>query len=138
MEENHQEPVAAEESEETKDLKAPREGRDGKPAKKNYKKQAFKKFCLFCQEKSTIDYKDVNKTQTLYRRGRKDSSPPYDGHLCKASKRAFDCDQTRESRFFDSFQSRLTQSRNVKDLAKTQGLFLFRSEKRKNLLRRNA
>ena len=42
MEENHQEPVAAEESEETKDLKAPREGRDGKPAKKNYKKQAFK------------------------------------------------------------------------------------------------
>ena len=72
MEENiQQEPVAAEESEETKDLKAPKEGRDGKPAKKNYKKQAFKKFCLFCQEKSTIDYKDVNKLKRFIAEGGK-------------------------------------------------------------------
>lgn len=72
MEENiQQEPVAAEESEESKDLRAPREGRDGKPAKKNYKKQAFKKFCLFCQEKSAIDYKDVNKLKRFIAEGGK-------------------------------------------------------------------
>lgn len=71
MEENiQQEPVAAEETEEAKE-RAPKENRDGKPAKKNYKKQAFKKFCLFCQEKSTIDYKDVNKLKRFIAEGGK-------------------------------------------------------------------
>lgn len=72
MEENiQQEPVVAEESEEAKDARAPKEGREGKPAKKNYKKQAFKKFCLFCQEKSVIDYKDVNKLKRFIAEGGK-------------------------------------------------------------------
>lgn len=71
MEENiQQEPVVAEESEETKE-RAPKDSRDGKPAKKNYKKQAFKKFCLFCQEKSAIDYKDVNKLKRFIAEGGK-------------------------------------------------------------------
>ncbi len=69
MEENQQEvaPVA-EETEEAKDAKPAREG---KPAKKNYKKQAYKKFCVFCQEKSTIDYKDVNKLKRFIAEGGK-------------------------------------------------------------------
>lgn len=71
MEENiQQEPVAAEESEENKE-RVQRDNRDGKPAKKNYKKQAFKKFCLFCQEKSTIDFKDVNKLKRFIAEGGK-------------------------------------------------------------------
>ena len=72
MEENiQQEPVAEETVEETKDVKAPREGREGKPAKKNYKKTAFKKYCLFCQEKSTIDYKDTAKLKRFIAEGGK-------------------------------------------------------------------
>lgn len=70
MEENIQQEPVAEENEEAKD-RAPREPRDGKPAKKNYKKQAFKKFCQFCQEKSTIDYKDVNKLKRFIAEGGK-------------------------------------------------------------------
>lgn len=70
MEENMQQEPVAEESEETKD-RAPKENREGKPAKKNYKKQAFKKFCLFCQEKSTIDFKDVNKLKRFIAEGGK-------------------------------------------------------------------
>ena len=72
MEENiQQETVPAEETEETKDVKAPREGRDGNPAKKNYKKQGFKKFCQFCQDKSVIDYKDVQKLKRFIAEGGK-------------------------------------------------------------------
>ena len=72
MEENiQQEPVAEEMGEETKEVKAPREGREGKPVKKNYKKQAFKKFCLFCQEKSVIDYKDTAKLKRFIAEGGK-------------------------------------------------------------------
>lgn len=71
MEENQQEAVAAEETSEEVKERAPRENRDGKPAKKNYKKQAFKKFCLFCQEKSTIDFKDVNKLKRFIAEGGK-------------------------------------------------------------------
>ena len=72
MEENiQQEPVAEETSEETKEVKAPREGREGKPVKKNYKKAAFKKFCLFCQEKSAIDYKDTAKLKRFIAEGGK-------------------------------------------------------------------
>lgn len=71
MEENMQRDVALEENDEAKDFKAPKEGRDGKPLKKNYKKQAFKKFCLFCQEKSVIDYKDVSKLKRFIAEGGK-------------------------------------------------------------------
>ena len=72
MEENiQQESVAEEVSEETKEVKTPREGREGKPAKKNYKKAAFKKFCLFCQEKSAIDYKDTAKLKRFIAEGGK-------------------------------------------------------------------
>ena len=71
MEENQQEAVVAEETSEEVKERAPRENRDGKPAKKNYKKQAFKKFCLFCQEKSTIDFKDVNKLKRFIAEGGK-------------------------------------------------------------------
>ena len=72
MEENiEQEPVAEEVVEETKDVKAPKEGREGKPVKKNYKKTAFKKYCLFCQEKSTIDYKDTAKLKRFVAEGGK-------------------------------------------------------------------
>ena len=72
MEENiQQETVAEENVEETKDVKPQREGRDGKPLKKNYKKAAFKKYCLFCQEKSTIDYKDTAKLKRFIAEGGK-------------------------------------------------------------------
>ena len=72
MEENtQQETVAEEVVEESKDTKAPKEGREGKPVKKNYKKAAFKKYCLFCQEKSTIDYKDTAKLKRFIAEGGK-------------------------------------------------------------------
>lgn len=61
-------PAAAETREENKEVKEPREGR---PAKKNYKKQNYKKVCLFCQEKSTIDYKDVAKLKKFISEGGK-------------------------------------------------------------------
>ena len=58
-------PVAAE-------TKEPKEGaRDGRPAKKNYKRQNFKKVCLFCQEKSTIDYKETAKLRKFISEGGK-------------------------------------------------------------------
>ena len=71
MEENIEQVPVAEEAEETKDVKAPREPREGKPVKKNYKKPAFKKFCLFCQEKSTIDFKDTAKLKRFVAEGGK-------------------------------------------------------------------
>lgn len=42
-----------------------------RPAKKNYKRQNYKKVCLFCQEKSTIDYKEVNKLRKFISEGGK-------------------------------------------------------------------
>ena len=45
--------------------------REGRPAKKNYKKQNFKKVCLFCQEKSTIDYKETAKLRKFISEGGK-------------------------------------------------------------------
>ena len=46
------------------------EGRE-RPAKKNYKRQNYKKVCLFCQEKSTIDYKETNKLRKFNSEGGK-------------------------------------------------------------------
>ena len=48
-----------------------REARDEKPAKKSFKKQNFKKVCLFCQEKSSIDYKDTTKLRKFISEGGK-------------------------------------------------------------------
>ncbi len=55
---------------------APREkaekGEKGdRPAKKGFKKQNFKKVCLFCQEKSEIDYKDTAKLKKFIAEGGK-------------------------------------------------------------------
>ncbi len=55
---------------------APREkterGEKGdRPAKKGFKKQNFKKVCLFCQEKSEIDYKDTAKLRKFIAEGGK-------------------------------------------------------------------
>lgn len=58
----------ATEREEGKETREPREAR---PAKKSYKKQNFKKVCLFCQEKSEIDYKDVAKLRKFVSEGGK-------------------------------------------------------------------
>lgn len=49
---------------------AAREVRE-RPAKKNYKRQNYKKVCLFCQEKSTIDYKETNKLRKFISEGGK-------------------------------------------------------------------
>ena len=49
---------------------AAREVRE-RPAKKNYKRQNYKKICLFCQEKSTIDYKETNKLRKFISEGGK-------------------------------------------------------------------
>ncbi len=67
-----EEPVAeiTEETDENKDAKFSKETRDGKP-KKKYNKQAFKKFCLFCQEKSSIDYKETAKLKRFISEGGK-------------------------------------------------------------------
>lgn len=72
-------PVAAEETPEKteapapagdKEAREPRD-RDGRPAKKNYKRQNFKKVCLFCQEKSAIDYKETAKLRKFISEGGK-------------------------------------------------------------------
>ncbi len=49
---------------EAKEAKEPR-------AKKNFKKQNFKKVCMFCQEKSQINYKDVAKLRKFISEGGK-------------------------------------------------------------------
>lgn len=49
------------------DAKEAREPR----AKKNFKKANFKKVCLFCQEKSEINYKDVAKLRKFISEGGK-------------------------------------------------------------------
>lgn len=58
-------PAAAEDNKEKQEL------REARPAKKNYKKQNMKKVCLFCQEKSEIDYKDVAKLRKFVAEGGK-------------------------------------------------------------------
>lgn len=55
----------------TKETREPREPREGKPAKKGYKRQNFKKVCLFCQEKSAIDYKETAKLRKFIAEGGK-------------------------------------------------------------------
>ena len=65
-------PAAAEtEVKETTEPRREREGRGDRPAKKPFKKQNFKKVCLFCQEKSTIDYKEVAKLKRFIAEGGK-------------------------------------------------------------------
>ena len=46
------------------------EARERAP-KKNYKRQNYKKVCLFCQEKSTIDYKETSKLRKFISEGGK-------------------------------------------------------------------
>lgn len=73
MEENEvkTEPAAAPAPEaEARETREPRETRE-RPAKKNYKRQNYKKVCLFCQEKSTIDYKEVGKLRKFVSEGGK-------------------------------------------------------------------
>ncbi len=52
---------------------APREkgDRGERPAKKGFKKQNFKKVCLFCQEKSEINYKETAKLRKFIAEGGK-------------------------------------------------------------------
>ena len=70
MEENMQETVVQEENGEAKETRSPKE-REARPAKKYYKRQAYKKVCVFCQEKSTIDFKDVAKLKRFIAEGGK-------------------------------------------------------------------
>ena len=70
MEENMQETVVQEENGEAKETRSPKE-REARPAKKNYKRQAYTKVCVFCQEKSTIDFKDVAKLKRFIAEGGK-------------------------------------------------------------------
>lgn len=65
-----QETVVQEENGEAKETRSPKE-REARPAKKNYKRQAYKKVCVFCQEKSTIDFKDVAKLKRFIAEGGK-------------------------------------------------------------------
>lgn len=98
MEEIEQEVVvtATEESDAPK-AREPREGkepREGRPAKKNYKR-AYKKVCLFCQEKSEINYKDTAKLRKFITEGGKilprrmtGTCAKHQRELAKAIKRA--------------------------------------------------
>ena len=65
----------AEAQAEVKEVKEPRREeareRGERPAKRGFKKQNFKKVCAFCQDKSTIDYKDVNKLRKFIAEGGK-------------------------------------------------------------------
>lgn len=56
---------------EKREPREPREPKSDRPARKGFKKQNFKKVCLFCQEKSAIDYKDVNKLKKFIAEGGK-------------------------------------------------------------------
>ncbi len=80
MEEEIKEPETVEEApaeapaeaapQEDKEEKETREVRE-RPAKPRFKKQNYKKVCLFCQEKSEIDYKDVAKLRKFIAEGGK-------------------------------------------------------------------
>ena len=70
------EDVPAQVVEEVKaDVKEPRREeareRGERPAKRGFKKSNFKKVCLFCQDKSTIDYKETNKLRKFISEGGK-------------------------------------------------------------------
>ena len=67
-EEVEERPVEAP-AEDTKETKEGAQG--GRPAKKNFKRQNLKKVCLFCQEKSTIDYKETAKLRKFISEGGK-------------------------------------------------------------------
>ncbi len=75
--ENENETVVApvETSQETETREEPRDrersDRGDRPAKRGYKRQNYKKVCLFCQEKSEIDYKEVNKLRKFIAEGGK-------------------------------------------------------------------
>ncbi len=76
MEENEvMEETAVEETEAPASETAPREkserGERGERPKKGFKKQNFKKVCLFCQEKSEINYKDTAKLRKFVAEGGK-------------------------------------------------------------------
>ena len=70
-------PVAETESAPAEETpRAPREraergDRGDRPAKKGFKKQNFKKVCLFCQEKSEINYKETAKLRKFIAEGGK-------------------------------------------------------------------
>ena len=63
-------PAAAPEATETREPRE-RSERSERPVKKNYKRQNSKKVCLFCQEKSTIDYKETGKLRKFISEGGK-------------------------------------------------------------------
>ncbi len=71
--ETEQEQVPEQESQprETREPREPREPKGDRPARKGFKKQNFKKVCVFCQEKSSIDYKDVAKLKKFIAEGGK-------------------------------------------------------------------
>ena len=71
------EPAATEEvTDAPAEARAPREPKEprergDRPAKKGFKGKAYKKVCLFCQEKSEIDYKDTAKLRKFIAEGGK-------------------------------------------------------------------
>ena len=77
LEEMPAEPASAEETSETPaEARAPREPkegreREGRAPRKGFKGKAYKKVCLFCQEKSEIDYKDTAKLRKFIAEGGK-------------------------------------------------------------------
>ncbi len=72
-----EEPAATEETQEpAKEARGERRERGDRPErgerpKKGFKGKNFKKVCLFCQEKSAIDYKDVAKLRKFIAEGGK-------------------------------------------------------------------
>ena len=68
-------PAETEVREEIKEVKEPRREeareRGERPAKRGFKKQNYKKVCAFCQDKSTIDYKEVGKLRKFIAEGGK-------------------------------------------------------------------
>ena len=73
MEEMTQQEAVQETAPEVKEAPASREPRERgeRPAKKGFKGKAYKKVCLFCQEKSEIDYKDTAKLRKFIAEGGK-------------------------------------------------------------------
>lgn len=71
-EEEAAQPAPAAPAQEEKEAREPREPREGgRPAKKGFKRQNFKKVCAFCQNKTTIDYKDTAKLRKFIAEGGK-------------------------------------------------------------------
>ena len=97
MEEITQQEVVQETAPEVKEAPAAREPRERgeRPAKKGFKGKAYKKVCLFCQEKSEIDYKDTAKLRKFIAEGGKilprrmtGTCAQHQRNLAKAIKRA--------------------------------------------------